>query len=659
MTAGPRPEILAPAGDRSSFLAAVAAGADAIYCGLKRFSARMAARNFDLGELAELTGLAHDEGVRVYVAVNTLLTASDLQGAGQLLAEVARQVNPDALIGQDLALFPLARTAGFSGERHLSTLANVSTPGGLAMARTVLGADRVVIPRELTIDEIRAMAAACPPGLGLEVFVHGALCYGISGRCYWSSYMGGKSGLRGRCVQPCRRVYRQEGAAGRFFSCRDLSLDVLVKVLKDIPQVRAWKIEGRKKGPHYVHYTTAAYKMLRDEGDDPSAKRSALQLLEMALGRPATHYTFLPQRPYNPIPSDGQTGSGHLVGHVKGPSGKRFLVPRIPLLPGDTLRLGYEDQPGHGIQRVTRSVPRGGRLHLKGTGRKGPQNGRPVFLVDRREPALERMIADLSDRVRSAPTPPEWVDVKLPLPKPATRAGRPRTLHVTRGAGPSPRSGDAGRWMVPDPSGFRSESPGGAVWWWLPPVIWPGETGGEEALWRQAVATAREAGARRFVLNAPWQAALFADPDAVTLWAGPFCNAANPLALRVLQDLGVTGAILSPELGRDDYLSLPGRSPLALGIVLWGHWPLCVSRIRPEALKMNKGFSSPRGEEAWAATHGPNIWVYPNWVVDLRSQKSELAAAGYRLFVHLQEPVPGGIRLKDRPGLWNWDLALA
>ncbi len=657
MTGDRPPEILAPAGDRASFLAALAAGADAVYCGLKRFSARMAARNFSLPELAGLTRLAHDRGASVYIALNTLLTPDDLADAGRLIADLARHVEPDALIFQDLSLFRLAEAAGFTGERHLSTLANVSTPDGLGVARQALGADRVVIPRELDIDEIRAMADAAPPGLGLEVFVHGALCYGVSGRCYWSSYMGGKSGLRGRCVQPCRRIYRQEGREGRFFSCRDLSLDVLVKVLRGIPQIRAWKIEGRKKGPHYVHYTAAAYKMLRDEGDDPDAKKSALQLLEMALGRPATHYTFLPQRPYNPIPDDGQTGSGFLAGRVKGPAGKRFLSPRLPLLPGDLLRVGYEDRPGHAIQKVTRSVPKGGRLQLKAGGRKSPGGGTPVFLVDRREPALEKMISALAGQLPEISVPPDPSGFRIPLPRPAAGSGRPRTLHVRRTGGGKRPAGALGLWMTPDP--MTATPPDPDLWWWLPPVIWPGGEGGEEERWRTAAAALMETGGRRFVLNAPWQRSLFPDPGAVILWAGPFCNAANPVTLSVLLEMGFAGAIVSPELGREECLALGRSSPLDLGIVLWGNWPLCISRTRSEALKTNQGFASPRREEAWAVAHGPNAWVYPNWLVDLRSKKEDLTAAGYRLFVHLEEPLPGGMRLKDRPGLWNWDLALS
>ena len=236
------PSIMAPAGNKASFLAAVAAGADAIYCGLKLFSARMEAKNFSLQELQPLVELAHSNGIRVHVTLNSLLKPDDLNVAGNLIKELESRVRPDGLIVQDLATIPLVQQAGFSGEIHLSTLANVSFAKALTLVRQKLRVDRVVLPREFTIDEIKTVARGCPPDLKLEVFIHGALCYGVSGRCYWSSYLGGKSGLRGRCVQPCRRLYHQNGRTHRFFSCRDLSIDVLVKVLLAVPKVKTWKM---------------------------------------------------------------------------------------------------------------------------------------------------------------------------------------------------------------------------------------------------------------------------------------------------------------------------------------------------------------------------------------------------------------------------------
>ncbi|NNL40914.1 MAG: U32 family peptidase, partial [Desulfobacterales bacterium] len=125
------PEILAPAGNKKSFLAALAAGADAVYCGMKHFSARMMAKNFSLEELASLTQLAHDMGIKVYVALNSLLKPEDLNRAVRLTEALGRWVKPDALIIQDLSFIQLARQTGFSGELHLSTLANASFPAAL------------------------------------------------------------------------------------------------------------------------------------------------------------------------------------------------------------------------------------------------------------------------------------------------------------------------------------------------------------------------------------------------------------------------------------------------------------------------------------------------------------------------------------------------
>jgi len=179
-----KPEILAPAGSRASFLAALAAGADAVYCGLKTFSARMEAANFSISELASLTCLAHEKGTKVYVALNSLLKPDDINKAGSILDQLNRFVHPDALIIQDLGMVKLVQQVGYSGELHLSTLANISFPSALKLIKKIRKVNRVVIPRELGIDEIKKMALACPDGIDLEVFIHGALCYAVSGRCF-------------------------------------------------------------------------------------------------------------------------------------------------------------------------------------------------------------------------------------------------------------------------------------------------------------------------------------------------------------------------------------------------------------------------------------------------------------------------------------------
>jgi putative protease len=161
------------------------------------------------------------------------------------------------------------------------------------------------------------------------------------------------------------------------------------------------------------------------------------------------------------------------------------------------------------------------------------------------------------------------------------------------------------------------------------------------------------------VLNDPWQAALFApDAAAVTLWAGPFCNLANPLALKTAAELGFSGAVVSAELAADDFISLAGRSPLPLGVVVNGNWPLCIARVVSTGLQLQSPLRSPKGEEAWTVRHGSLYWVYPNWELDLRGQSETLRRAGYRLFVSLIEPLPPTVKRKQRPGLWNWEGGL-
>lgn len=703
--AGPRhrPEILAPAGDESCFLAALAAGADAVYLGLKHFSARMQADNFGLTELSRLTDLAHAEGARVYVAMNTMLKPGEPAPVYRLAARLARQVRPDGLIVQDLALLDLARQAGFEGGIFLSTLANLTHPAALAQAMA-LGASRVILPRELSIDEIRVMDAACPDGLDLECFVHGALCYCVSGRCYWSSYMGGKSGLRGRCVQPCRRVYRQGGQAlanaqrqtrqagnrppqggrdhaeahgprrqghstaggrersGRWFSCLDLSLDVLARTLLDIPHLASWKIEGRKKGPHYVYHAVTAYRMLRDNPDDAQARRAAEGILDMALGRATTRARFLPQKD-NTIPTspDGQTSSGLLAGKIHvAPDGSVTLKPFFELLPRDYLRVGVEDERWHATLPVTRRVPKAGSLTLRLPKHKTPRSGTPVFLIDRRAPELLRILARWQEKLAALPARRSAPVESAPrLPQPAPPARRPdmrlrASLPQGRETRPS-RGHIQALWLSPKSVGLsRTVAP--RICWWLPPVVWPEE----EAPLRRAIARLWREGARHFVCNAPWQRGLFPDAagESGDLLAGPFCNAANASALGVLANMGFAAAFVSPELPREDMLALPRQSPLPLGCVLSGYWPVGISRFGLLGVRPEEAFASPMGEIFWARRYGGNVWLYPSWPLDLSDKRQELAAAGYGFFALMGENPPDSVPELRRKSLFNWEGAL-
>jgi putative protease len=378
-------------------------------------------------------------------------------------------------------------------------------------------------------------------------------------------------------------------------------------------------------------------------------------MLSRALGRPGTHYNFLPQRPQNPVNLSYQTGSGLLVGRIKGSGQKPYFIAREELLAGDVLRLGYEDEAGHSIKRIGRSVPQGGRLDVSFSSKKAPMKGAPVFLTDRREKALVDMISDLEKTLGQIPESRNPASSFKPrLPAGISKKARVLDLPVYRQAtGSIPRHG-VGLWLSGQSVkkiAVKMKSP---VWWWLPPVVWPEN----EVEISSQVEMAIKKGGRHFVLNAPWQIAFFKKQKGFHLWAGPFCNLANPLAIAAVESMGLAGAIVSPELGREDYLQLPPQSPIPLGVVIAGSWPLCVARSLAEDVKPYKAFSSPRGEQAWVAKYDSDYWVYPNWKIDLKRYKKLLERAGYQLFVDLIEPIPQTVKLKKRQGLWNWDISL-
>ncbi len=660
-----RPEILAPAGDMKSFLAALAAGADAVYMGLKHFSARMQADNFSTAEVARALELAEAEGRRVYIAFNTMMKPNDVSAAGRLIARLAQEAPVHALIVQDIGTLQLARQAGFTGSLYLSTLANITHPAALQSAMD-LGAERVIVPRELSIDEIRQVDAACPDGLDFEMFIHGALCWAVSGRCYWSSYMGGKSSLRGRCVQPCRRMYRQEKHVGRGFSCLDLSLDVLVRSTADMPHLASWKIEGRKKGPHYVYHVVSAYKILRDEGEDSKARKEAVRILEMSLGRPTTRAHFLPQRDSAPTKADTQTASGLLVGkvHTDAQTGKPSFRPHIELLHGDYLRVGYEDEKWHANVPVTRRTPKAGTFFLRLERHKTPKAGTPVFLIDRREPEMQRLLQTWQQRldqcsVRKSkdvaafvPTLPQARHKKGRRPDMIVRASVPQGTDNRR-----TRSSVHGLWLTPRVVREISRTLAPTIAWWLPPVIWPNE----ENMWQRIVTEALRNGGKHFVCNAPWQVGLFShwrQREQLDLIAGPFCNLSNAFALAAVEQMGFSAAFVSPELNREDFLQLPTQSPIPLGAVLSGFWPVAVGRHQPTQIRDNSAFQSPKGEQFWTHTYGQNTWLYPAWPMDLSEKRHELEQAGYAFFATLEEHTPKNLPTSNRPGLFNWEGTL-
>lgn len=272
----PTIELLAPAGDRACLVAALEAGADAVYLGLTALNARRYARNFSEPELEEACELAHGLGRRVHLTLNIDLAQSELGRAAEIL-EIASRLKVDAILVRDPALLSL-KPHYPELEYHLSTQACVASAADVTAARD-LGFRRVVLAREMTLAEIAA--ASRVPGIETEVFAHGALCLAVSGRCLLSSWVGGRSGNRGQCTSPCRVPWTLDGRPGGTpLSPHDLSLSARVGELR-AAGVRALKIEGRMKNPSWVR---SAVRLLR-KGIDGTATPE--QIAAEAERRPA------------------------------------------------------------------------------------------------------------------------------------------------------------------------------------------------------------------------------------------------------------------------------------------------------------------------------------------------------------------------------------
>ncbi|MBR6472654.1 MAG: U32 family peptidase [Firmicutes bacterium] len=257
-------ELLAPAGRPEQFKAAVNAGADAVYLGGSLFNARIGAGNFTLDEIRDAVDYGHLRNVKTYVTLNTLMDEKDIPKAVNFASELY-MAGVDALIIQDWGLGYALKSALPGMDLHLSTQATVTSPRGVRAAQK-LGYKRIVLARELSLDEIRACAEAGE----VEVFVHGALCMCYSGQCQLSRFIGGRSGNKGLCAQPCRLpyVYRDKNGrklpTDRPLSPRDLCLIDHLGELIDAG-VSSFKIEGRMKSPEYVATVVSIYRKYIDE----------------------------------------------------------------------------------------------------------------------------------------------------------------------------------------------------------------------------------------------------------------------------------------------------------------------------------------------------------------------------------------------------------
>jgi len=271
-----KPEVLAPAGDMERLKMAIAYGADAVYLAGTDFGMRAFAGNFTPEELRQAVAFAHSHGVKAYCTINTMPRNDEVDRMPEHL-ELLDDIGADAVVVADMGAFNLAGKYAPRCQRHISTQASICNYE-TAKAWHALGASRIVLARELTLEEIRTIREKGPEDLEIETFVHGAMCVSYSGRCLLSNYMTGRDSSRGACAQPCRYQYAlmEEKRPGEYFPVEEDEQGTYILNSRDMCMidhlddlwdagVSSFKIEGRAKSAYYAAIITGAYRHCLDD----------------------------------------------------------------------------------------------------------------------------------------------------------------------------------------------------------------------------------------------------------------------------------------------------------------------------------------------------------------------------------------------------------
>lgn len=331
-------EILAPVGNMDMFYAALAAGADAVFLAAKDFGARAYANNFNLDEIKTIVDLCSLRSIRVHVTVNTLIKEGEFDQALELIASL-NDLGVDAVIVQDLGLLSLASKRFPDLEFHCSTQLSANNILAVNYLES-LGASRVILARELSYEEIKKIKTHSK--VDLEVFAHGSICVSYSGKCTMSSFIGGRSGNRGRCAQPCRKEYEllkpsgQILGRGYFLSPMDLATKLGAKALDDLG-IKSIKIEGRMKKPEYVYSAVKYYKNLT------TGKKASDESLDEVSNRGFTKGIIGQARAANFVDLKADAARGRLVGLIKGKS-KKFISLTEDINKRDSLEISLRDK---------------------------------------------------------------------------------------------------------------------------------------------------------------------------------------------------------------------------------------------------------------------------------------------------------------------------
>lgn len=688
-----KPELLAPAGTWEAFDAALAAGADAVYIGVGSLNARAFADNFSIEDMAALTDIAHEHGKKLFVAMNSLVKEKEIPAAVELLAAIDES-GIDAVIIQDLGVWRMARMHFPNLRLHASTLMTLHNSAGVLQAEK-MGFSRVVLAREMTLKEIRAVAKAT--AIELEVFIHGAMCFTYSGLCMFSSFFGGRSSTRGRCVQPCRRRYHWAGRKGTFFSMDDLNGLEFINSLSGIG-ICSLKIEGRLKPPHYVESVVRAYRIMLDLPEDAGEKEKkdtreeAERLISQSLGRPGSSGYFMSSAPPGAVSPTRAAGTGQYMGKVIAVRDNHITVSG-KLIPdkGDRLRLVNTEQDKHraftcshiepldnkkqyGITLPRQWKAQAGNLlfrtdiHLKRGRRSLKKTGHDhVIPPDFRSRIREKVRYVLKKTGQGAPRQTDYGKKSRHRKSTAENRNSSRLWIKTRSINQlNMASGmdSDGIIMTISESSVRSlNSRRGEIFqnryvaWALPPIIQ------EEKLasYRRLVTLLMKQGHRTFQVANLAHLHLLRDittkgpnrkkggPHAGIL-GDYMLNLLNSQAVRAAEDLGISRPQLAIETdtGNAAMVLENASAPLSLTIFAWP--PLFTSRLDHSSYAHGRPVSSMRDEIFyWQRGNGAHILVAGK-PFSLVKRRRELEAMGFSILIIDMANWPAARKIKKRRG---------
>lgn len=619
-----RLELLAPAGSPESFHAAIESGADAVYCGLGDFNARARAKNFTAKTLSYLVPYAHSKKTKVYATFNTLLKQRELEPVLHAVFQL-EQIGVDAVIVQDFGLAMLIRSNFPDLRIHASTQMSIHTSEG-ARAAARLGIQRVVLARELSLEEIELIAKRSP--VELEVFCHGALCYSISGACLASSFLGGKSGNRGKCTQVCRRPFSDTDTSGHFFSTRDFSaIHHLGRIAGS--GVCSVKIEGRLKSPDYIGTVVKAYRQAIDRGGLQSKDE---WFGREDFGRDKTDFFLSGLSQDNAVIDPSSSATGIPLGKVVARTPDSIILDRttVSVEPNDYVRVqpqtGYE-----GFSCRVQHVLRNETTLTLALESSSVSVGDTVYLA--------RRTASTSTPVHVSVRPRKYREFFPSARQSIARASAKKAVlsGATRSAGEIYTKVNTIDWFAIPGFGSHSQTiaalnqqemtslihPRGVdprtIILALPPFISELELPG----WKNLIAKARKKGFTRWMPANIGQCSLLHPRDEIITDTLIWCT--NRVSQRTLQSLfNANRFCYSLE---DDYPNMRACANKNGFVYLYGHVPVFISRIRPQ-VTLNESYSDTRGDRFFVAEHSGIYYTLSESRLCLFKRRTQLQAIG-------------------------------